>query len=152
MGNTSPRTKKRREQAVNIHELFAKVAGENPEAVERAIRGVIALLGLFDGVHRGEDENGEPTTVERLIGRVASLSEAMVLPAGLAGDMNLFAALTGMSEDGIRDLMDRKQAPYDTTGRDRDSKRARRIWNAGDVFEPRRCNGKEKAAEGEDES
>lgn len=112
----------------SIVETLAKVAENDPAAVEKAVRGSLALLGAFDAI------NVEDSPLRKALGRLATLADAAMLPDGITGDIAFFRAAMGMKDQGIRDLMRRKEVPSDSTGRDPADKRSRKMYRTDEVF------------------
>ena len=121
-----PPTEEKRLTAVL--QALAKVAEDDPAAVEKAVRGSLALLGAFDAM------NVEDSPLCKALDRLATLADAAILPAGITGDIAFFRAAMGMKDQGIRDLMRRKEVPSDSTGRAPDDKRSRKLYRTDDVF------------------
>jgi hypothetical protein len=117
-------------QLDTLLEALARVTADDPLAVERAIRGSLALLGSFDAM------NVEHSALRQALDRLATLATAAVLPDGITGDIAFLRAAMGMKDQGIRDLLQRKAVPSDSTGRDPDDKRARRMYRTEDIFHP----------------
>ncbi len=114
-----------------ILETLAKVAADDPSAVEKAVRGSLALLGAFDAI------NEVDSPLRKALDRLGTLADAAMLPDGITGDIAFYRAAMGMKDQGIRDLMRRKEVPSASTGRDPDDKRSRKMYRTEQVFATR---------------
>jgi len=127
-GNRSQRSTEER-QLTAILETLAKVAADDPIAVEKAVRGSLALLGAFDAINIAD------SPLRKALDRLATLADAAMLPDGITGDIAFYRAAMGMKDQGVRDLMRRKAVPSDSTGRDPQDKRSRRMYRTDEVFQ-----------------